>query len=55
METQDAVFCDKCRRELVRLETYICAGGAVLCDECYMNMSTREFLDRIGGHLVVKE
>ena len=49
------IFCDKCKRRIVRLETYVCVGCIALCDECYMNMGTKEFLERIGGSLKVKE
>ena len=49
------VYCDKCGREIERLETYINVNETALCDECYMNMSTKEFVERLGGCLVVKE
>ena len=51
----DKVFCDKCDRENMRLETYIRVNGITLCDDCYINMSTKEFIERIGGVIAVKE
>lgn len=47
--------CDQCRKPILRLETYIAVGDVTLCDGCYMNMGTREFLARIGGELRVME
>lgn len=47
--------CDRCKQPILRLETYIAVGGVTLCDGCYMNMGTREFLARIGGELRVME
>ena len=49
------VICEACRRELVRLETYIKVNEITLCDECYMNMSTKDFIELIGGIVAVKE
>lgn len=49
------VFCDKCDREIMRLETYIGVNGITLCEDCYINMSTKEFIERIGGVIAVKE
>jgi len=47
--------CDQCRKPILRLETYITVGCVTLCDGCYMNMSTGEFLSKIGGELRVME
>lgn len=55
MEDGGPLYCDKCGREIVRLETYIALGCAALCGECYMNMGTREFVEMAGGRLLVKE
>lgn len=49
------VICEACRREIVRLETYIKVNEITLCEECYMNMSTKEFIELIGGIVAVKE
>lgn len=48
-------ICDKCRREIVRLEVYVVVGDVTLCDTCYMNMGTKEFLERIGGGVKLKQ
>ncbi len=50
-----ALCCDQCRKPILRLETYIAVGCVTLCDGCYMNMGTREFLSKIGGELRVME
>ena len=47
--------CQRCRQKILRLETYFVVGCIVLCDGCYMNMSTKEFLERIGGEVRVME
>ena len=47
--------CDQCKKPILRLETYISVGCVTLCDGCYMNMGTREFLSKIGGELRVME
>ena len=47
--------CDKCKQPILRLETYIVVGDVTLCDGCYMNMDTGEFLAKIGGELRVME
>lgn len=51
----DKVFCDKCGREIMRLETYIKLNDIAICEDCYINMSTKEFIERIGGVIAVKE
>lgn len=45
--------CDECKRSLELLETYIRVCDVVICDECYMNMSTRDFIEKIGGEILV--
>ena len=47
--------CDRCGQEILRLETYIAVGSVTLCDRCYMNMPTKEFLAKVGGELRVME
>ena len=47
--------CDNCGRKIMRLETYIGVNGITLCEDCYINMSTKEFIERIGGVIAVKE
>lgn len=47
--------CDQCKQPILRLETYITVGDVTLCDGCYMNMGTKEFLSKIGGELRVME
>jgi hypothetical protein len=49
------IICEKCGWEITRLETYIEVNGITLCDECYMNMSTKDFIELIGGIVAVKE
>lgn len=51
----DAPRCDQCKQPILRLETYIAVGDVTLCDGCYMNMGTREFLAKIGGELRVMQ
>ncbi len=55
MTSAHALCCDQCRKPILRLETYIVVGCVTLCDGCYMNMGTREFLSKIGGELRVME
>ena len=45
--------CDECKRSLDFLETYIRVSDVVICDECYMNMRTRDFIEKIGGEILV--
>lgn len=47
--------CNRCGQKILRLETYILVGDVMLCDSCYMNMTTKEFLAKIGGELRVME
>ena len=49
------VICEACGRNITRLETYIEVNGIALCDECYMNMSTKKFIELIGGIVAVKD
>lgn len=49
------IYCTACGRKIERLETYIYVNGFAICDECYMNMSTKEFIEQIGGAQLVKE
>lgn len=51
----ERVYCEKCGREIFRLEAYISVESVVICEECYMNMSTVEFLERLGGKIKVVE
>lgn len=51
---QDTI-CSGCERCIMPLETYICVGARNFCDACYMNMSTKQFIESIGGRLIVKE
>ncbi len=47
------VYCEKCERKINRLESYISFSDIALCEECYMNMPTKEFLRLIGGDVKV--
>ena len=49
------IFCEKCGREIERLETYIEVNHVTVCDTCYINMGTKEFIEIIGGIVAVKE
>ncbi len=52
---EEQIFCEHCGREIMRLETYIELNDIAICEDCYINMSTTEFIERIGGVIAVKE
>lgn len=48
-------FCECCDRKLQRLETYISVNDVVVCDDCYWRLGRNEFIELIGGNVLVKE
>ncbi|MBQ7792450.1 MAG: hypothetical protein IJ367_03035, partial [Clostridia bacterium] len=47
------IYCDRCGRQLERLETYISVYRFAVCEECYFEMPMREFIESIGGEIAV--
>lgn len=46
-------YCEVCGREIQRLETYITVNEVVVCDDCYLEMGRNEFIELIGGEVLV--
>ncbi|MBR4874674.1 MAG: hypothetical protein IKU87_02500 [Clostridia bacterium] len=49
----EKVYCKQCERRINRLESYISLDDIAICEECYMNMTTKEFIRLIGGDIKV--